>query len=74
MPTRTVRRKRNSRAIQQGKGVLDVLKKINNFARKTKLVSKVAGALDAAGVPRAGAIGNYAKQAGYGKVRKLKTG
>jgi hypothetical protein len=75
MPTKTVRRKRRS---QHGKGIgkdiMNTLKKVHNFAKKTGLVSKVAGALGAAGVPNAGNVAVYAKQAGYGKVRKIRTG
>lgn len=76
MPTKTVRRKR--RTPQHGKGIgrdiLNGLKKINNFAKKSGIVSKVAGVLGAAGVPRASEVSKYAKQYGYGKVRLFKTG
>jgi hypothetical protein len=73
MPTR---RKRHTK--QHGKGVgndiLNSLKKVHNFAKKTGIVSKLAGVVGAAGFAPAAKLAAGARLAGYGKVRKLRTG
>ena len=46
--------------------------KINNFLRKTRLVSTVGHVLGTAGVPYASAIGNVASTLGYGRRHKKK--
>ena len=68
------RRRRSTRSKQKGKGVMDVLKKINNFARKTKIVSNVANVLGQAGVPYASKISSTASKMGYGRVVHIKSG
>jgi len=47
--------------------------KVNNFLKRTKAISRVAGALSAVGVPLSGTVGNVAGKLGYGK-RKRKRG
>ena len=49
--------------------IVGVLKKINDFLRKTKAISRVANALSSRGVPIAGTVGNIASQLGYGRTR-----
>jgi hypothetical protein len=73
MPRKSgVRRKRRP---QGGKGLVDVLKKIHNFVKEKKLISRGAAAF----APLAGrygapitAIGNAASSLGYGKKRRRK--
>ena len=50
-----------------GRGIKDVFNKVNNFLKKSKLVSTVGNALGAAGVPYASAIGATAGSLGYGR-------
>lgn len=67
---------------QQGKGIKDVLNKVNRFLKKTKIISKAAGLIGTAtGNPMAGAaagmaagMAGYGQMKGRGKARKLKTG
>lgn len=67
---RTTTRKRITRQRRmQGKGFMDVIKKINNFLKKTKLVSTVGSALGNV-IPIAGTIGRVAGSAGYGRRKK----
>jgi hypothetical protein len=63
-----VKRKRN----QKGAGFMDALKSANNWLKKTKVISKVAGTLNSVGVPYANTIGGVAKKLGYGKRGKGK--
>lgn len=75
MPTtrRTRRRGRVGRRKgygQSGEGFKDVLGKINNFLKKSKIVSTAAKALGNAGVPYAGKIGTHAESLGYGRIRR----
>ena len=61
----------------QGKGIKDVLKKVNKYLKDSKIISKTAGVMGALGTPYAGAISSGAKMAGYGKgrtPRKLASG
>lgn len=66
-------RKRRARRMRGG-SVLSKIKsavgKVNNYLKRTKAVSKVAGVLDSVGVPYSGAVAKYAGMAGYGKRRR----
>jgi len=69
-------RKRSTRRMRGGKltlsGIKSALGKANSYLKKTRLISKVAGALDTAGVPYAGKIGSYAGQLGYGRRKRTR--
>ena len=54
---------------RRGKGFMDVVNKVGNFLKRTKLVSNVANVLGSAGIPYANAIGSVAGKFGYGKRR-----
>lgn len=79
MPKKAVARKKAPakkrkprKKMQQGEGFGDFLKGVNNFLKKTHLVSGIAGALSAVpGVGEfAGPIAGVASSLGYGKKRK----
>ena len=55
-----------TKAELQGEGIMDILKGVNKFLRKHKVISKTAGVLDVVGVPHAGKIQKGAKVLGYG--------
>ena len=58
---------------QGGDGFMDVLKKANDFLKKTKLISTVGKAYGSTGAPGASTIGRAGAMAGnygYGKKRK----
>ncbi|KYQ88653.1 hypothetical protein DLAC_10827 [Tieghemostelium lacteum] len=52
---------------QQGEGLRDWLKKANSYLKDKKIISTVAKALDKAGVPIAGTVGDVAQK--YGRKR-----
>lgn len=54
----------------QGGSFMDTLKKVNNFFKKTKLISTVGRALGTAGVPYASQIAGVAGNLGYGRRRR----
>lgn len=60
---------RRRKAAMQGKGIKDVLKKVNNYLKSSKIISKTAGVMGALGTPYASTIASGAKMAGYGKAR-----
>ena len=45
-----------TKAEMQGEGIMDILKGVNKFLKKNKIISKGADLLDLAGVPKAGKI------------------
>ncbi len=64
---------RKRRSNQAGQGIKEIVagaKKVNDWLRKTKAISKVAGVLGSAGVPYASSIGKVAGSVGYGKRRR----
>ena len=68
---------KTSRRPKRGEGFMDILKSANNFLKKTKLISTVAGALG--GLPGgfggiAGTVGNVAGSMGYGRRRRTRRG
>ena len=50
---------------------MDFMRKVGNFLKKTKVISKVDNLFGAAGVPYAGAIGKAAGTLGYEMWRRL---
>lgn len=70
MPRRKGGRKKSTRS-QTGMGIggdiLKGLKKANDWARKTKVISKVANTLAGVGVPYSGKVASISSQLGYGK-------
>lgn len=69
--------KRRVRRKQGGDGFMDVLKKANNFLKKTKIISTIGKAYGATGAPGAaivGRVGNTAGALGYGKRRRKRGG
>ena len=56
---------------QQGGNIIKdlgkAIKKADKFLKKTKVISKVSGALGSVGVPYAGAVSNVSGKLGYGK-------
>ena len=67
-PRRRVGRPRKRR--QNGEGFKDVIGKINNFLKKSKIISTAAKALGTAGLPYATKIGTHAESLGYGRRRR----
>jgi hypothetical protein len=63
-----MRRRRRTR--HGGTGIKDILSKINNFLRSTKIISSVGNALGTVGVPYASKIGSVAGTLGYGRRRR----
>ncbi|KYQ88912.1 hypothetical protein DLAC_10493 [Tieghemostelium lacteum] len=59
---------------QSGEGIRDWFKKANTYLKDKKIISKVARALDSAGVPLTGTVGDVAEKYGYGKKRPRKIG
>ncbi|KYQ93234.1 hypothetical protein DLAC_05881 [Tieghemostelium lacteum] len=59
---------------QQGDGVLDWLKKANNYLKDKKIISSVARVLGSAGVPVAGTVADVAGKLGYGGAKPKKKG
>lgn len=57
-------------SMQGGAGVMDWLKKANDYLRKSKVISGVAGALGNAGVPYASQVAGVAGKLGYGRRKK----
>ena len=62
---------------QGGDGLMDVLKKANNFLKKTKIISTLGNAYATTGAPGSSVVGRagaLAGNLGYGKKRKRKRG
>ncbi|KYQ99880.1 hypothetical protein DLAC_03837 [Tieghemostelium lacteum] len=57
---------------QQGEGLKDWFKTANAFLKDKKIISKVARALDSAGVPISGAVADDASKYDYGTKPKRK--
>ena len=55
-----------TKAELQGEGIMDILKGVNKFLKKHKVISKTAGVLDVVGVPHASKVQKGAKFLGYG--------
>jgi hypothetical protein len=55
---------------QHGKGIKEVAKKIHDYVKKHRIISRVAGIAGSLGVPHAGTIGSIAHTAGYGRKRR----
>lgn len=55
-----------TKAELQGEGFMDILKGVNKFLRKHKVISKTAGVLDLLEVPLAGKVKKTASVLGYG--------
>jgi len=55
---------------QRGEGLGDILRKVHNFVKSNRLISRAASALSTAGVPHAGTIGTIARTAGYGRRKR----
>jgi hypothetical protein len=69
-----IMRKRVGRPRMAGRGLGSLVKKANDFLKKTKVISKVANSL--ASIPQlsayAGPIGNAASSLGYGRKRRVR--
>ena len=64
-------RRRVGRPRKRGRGLRETFNKVNDFLKRTKLISK-AGKMGAAfGIPYAGEIGAVAGQLGYGRRRRV---
>lgn len=61
MPKHRIRRR------MRGSGIWDFVKKVHNFIKSNKIISRVGSALGAVGVPYASGIATGAKFLGYGK-------
>ena len=63
---------RSRRRHMRGRGFMDFMRKVGNFLKKTKVISKVGNLLGAACVPYAGTIGKAADTLGYGRRRRYR--
>ena len=66
MPTH---KKMGHRRKMRGRGFWDWVKKAHNWIKDKKIISTLARAVGAAGVPYASQIGNVASSLGYGRGR-----
>lgn len=51
----------------KGRGIGSFLRKVNNFLKRTKLISRLGSVGSAVGVPYVGAVGKVAGSVGYGR-------
>ena len=58
------------RQSMRGKGIGSFFRKVGNFLKKTKLISRGASALGAIGVPHMGTVGTIAGMGGLGRRRR----
>ena len=63
-----------TRSEMKGEGIMDIVKGINKFFKKNKVISKAAGVAQIVGVPHAGKVGKIAGVAGYGRGGALRQG
>lgn len=70
---RTVRRRRVvRRKPRSGGSAIEKLKKVNDFLKRTKAISKVSSTLGNLGLPYANSIANVSGKLGYGRRRPRK--
>ncbi len=55
----------------RGKGIGSFFKKVGNFLKRTKLISRGAAALGSLGVPHMGTVGTIANMGGLGRHRRV---
>mgnify|MGYP003627704693 CR=1 FL=1 len=71
---RVPRSRAATRSEMKGEGIMDIVKGINKFLKKNKVISKAAGVAQIVGVPHAGKVGKIAGVAGYGRGGALRMG
>lgn len=54
----------------RGRGIGSFFKKVGNFLKRTKLISRGAAALGSIGVPHMGTVGTIANMGGLGRRRR----
>ena len=54
----------------RGRGIGSFFKKVGNFLKRTKLISRGAAALGSLGVPHMGTVGTIANMGGLGRRRR----
>ena len=69
MPRKTSISRRGGRRKMRGKGFMEFFKRVGNWFKDNKIISKVGNALGAAGVPYASKIGEVAGSIGLGRKR-----
>lgn len=60
------------RQSMRGKGIGSFFKKVGNFLKRTKLISRGAAALGSLGVPHMGTVGTIAGMGGLGRHRTVR--
>lgn len=55
----------------RGRGIGSFFKKVGNFLKRTKLISRGAAALGSLGVPHMGTVGTIANMGGLGRHRRV---
>lgn len=58
------------RQSMRGKGIGSFFRKVGNFLKRTKLISRGAAALGSLGVPHMGTVGTIAGMGGLGRRRR----
>jgi hypothetical protein len=58
------------RSSMRGRGIGSFFKKVGNFLKRTKLISRGAAALGSLGVPHMGTVGTIANMGGLGRRRR----
>jgi hypothetical protein len=56
----------------RGKGIGSFFRKVGNFLKRTKLISRGASALGSLGVPHMGTVGTIAGMGGLGRRRRVR--
>jgi len=56
----------------RGKGIGSFFRKVGNFLKRTKLISRGAAALGSLGVPHMGTVGTIAGMGGLGRHRRVR--
>lgn len=56
----------------RGKGIGSFFRKVGNFLKRTKLISRGAKVLGTLGVPHMGTVGNIASMGGLGRHRTVR--
>jgi len=60
------------RQSMRGKGIGSFFRKVGNFLKRTKLISRGAAALGSLGVPHMGTVGTIAGMGGLGRRRTVR--